>query len=376
MSQSSQAKPHAQVDSERIRLDKQLEIALLDALRDAYKEFNRTLFGRAMVLPTIELSDSRTAYAMWQGGVRRLSMSRHLVMEERWSTVLEVLKHEMAHQYVQEVLGRKEEPHGRVFRDVCRRFGIDSKATGLAQGPIGEVTGRGEDPMEKLFQTVSKLLALADSAEEHEAQAAMSAAQLLILKYNLKDVKNPRRSQQYSFCEVGKPAMRISEWERRLGSILVQHFFVEGIWIRSYQPRTGKYASVLEISGTEQNLKFATYVYDFLTHTAQTLWKQHQRRTQTKLNHDRRAFLAGVMQGFDEKLCKNKQVSTERGLVWVGDNQLSNYINRRHPNVRALRISSYQNTAAREKGKDAGRNIVLRKPITESAASRKKLLTS
>jgi len=79
------------------------------------------------------------------------------------------LKHEMAHQFVHEVLGEQEAPHGPAFRATCARLGIDQRAGGLPQ-PAQSADQR------RLLERVHKLLALAQSDNQHEAEAAAAAA--------------------------------------------------------------------------------------------------------------------------------------------------------------------------------------------------------
>ena len=63
-------------------------------------------------------------------------IARHLVLGHPWGAVVEVLKHEMAHQYVQEHLGVVDESaHGPAFRAVCEKLGIDGRAHGVPESP-------------------------------------------------------------------------------------------------------------------------------------------------------------------------------------------------------------------------------------------------
>jgi hypothetical protein len=66
---------------------------------------------------------SRSRLGRWIESTRTLEISRPLVLEQPWGIVVEVLKHEMAHQYVSEVLGeRHETAHGPNFRPVVQRL--------------------------------------------------------------------------------------------------------------------------------------------------------------------------------------------------------------------------------------------------------------
>ena len=52
-----------------------------------------------------------------------------MVGEAPWPAVVEVLKHEMAHQYVHETLGLAHTPpHGEAFQSACRLLRCDDRA--------------------------------------------------------------------------------------------------------------------------------------------------------------------------------------------------------------------------------------------------------
>ena len=85
-------------------------------------------------------------------------------------------------------------------------------------------------------------------------------------------------------------------------------------------------------------------------------------------------YLAGVMAGFADKLARQEAHSRSEGLVWVKDGDLATYFRRRHPYVRHVRHSGQRRTEAFAHGREAGRRIVLHKPVQASAESRGKLL--
>ena len=355
-------------------LSASLEVALLRELAEAYRTMNVSYFGRALRPPAIVLSSAASWLGRWLADTRTLEIGRRLVLEHPWTAVLEVLKHEMAHQYVDEVLGKTNERHGPVFRDVCIRRGIDPKASGLPEPATTGSPDRTDDD-ERVLARVARLLALAESANEHEAHAAMTAAQRLMLKYNLDAVAAQNaQKKRYAFRQLGRVSGRVQESERLLAGILGEHFFVEVIWVPAYRPAEGKRGSVLEASGTEANLEMAAYVHAFLTHTAEQLWLTHKREAAIQSNRDRQTFLAGVMLGFHEKLCNTRTVNQEQGLVWVGDAELETYYRRRHPHIRREHHAGNQRNSAREQGRRAGRDIVLHRPVSQGPSGGQKLL--
>ncbi|MGK3996783.1 SprT-like domain-containing protein [Sorangium sp. So ce1024] len=361
------------------RLSAELEAALVRELMEAYQTLNYTHFRRKLRSASIELSDAASRLGRWISEARAIEISRPLVLTQPWGVVIEVLKHEMAHQYVHEVLGVTDEAaHGPAFREVCARLGIDATASGMpaaAPSPAdpGAAAGGDAGADARILDRIARLLALADSPNANEAQAAMSAAQRLMLKYNL-DVAKARAARQYGFRHLGTPSGRVGESERIVGGILGKHFFVEAIWVPVYVPLEGKRGSILEICGTPANLEMAAYVHAFLHHTAEQLWREHKRAHGVKGDKDRRTYIAGVMLGFLEKLNTERKASAEQGLVWVRDADLDSYYRTRHPRVQHLRHTGNQRTAAHAHGREAGRKIVLHRPMQGATGERGLLL--
>ena len=159
------------------RLSAELERAALHAIIRTWDDLNGALFRFRLTRPALELVDSSSRLGRWHGGLRVIELSRSLLSDHGWGILVEVLKHELAHQYVDEVLGQPDDAmHGAVFRRVCEERGIDPSAAGVP----GVAKQAAVD--QHLLERIAKLLALAESSNENEAQASMSAAQRLMLK--------------------------------------------------------------------------------------------------------------------------------------------------------------------------------------------------
>ena len=352
-------------------LTAKLEAALLREIVEQYRLLAQAYFKGALALPQFELVMSRTHLGRWVDETRTIELSRPLVLEEPWGVVVEVLKHEMAHQYTSEVLGeRQEAAHGPTFRAVCKKLGIDAAATGKPSGRDAEHAGATH---RKIGERIAHLLALAESPNVHEAEAAMLAAQRLLLKHNLEQQK-AKLAQGYAFKHLGKPTGRTTEAERTLSLILSKHFFVEAIWVPVYRPLQGKRGSVLEICGTEENLEIAEYVHGYLVETAERLWSEHRKTHGIRSNRDRRTYLAGVMTGMNDKLSREAKKSKKAGLIWVADGDLASFFRARHPHVRHVRYGAKKRTDAYAHGREAGRQIVIHKGIKAKDADRGLLL--
>jgi hypothetical protein len=339
----------------RERLSAELARLSLRAARRVYEDLNQSLFRSALRTPAFELTDVAGRLGRWVGGARTLELSRALLVEHGWGVLVEVLKHEMAHQYADEVLGVTDEgPHGPTFRQICRERGIDPRAAGLPRSvPLAE---------EHVLERVAKLLALAESQNEHEAQAAMSAAQRLMLKHNLERVLADARTP-YDFRHLGTPSGRVGESQRLLAAILADHFFVEVIWVPVWRPLEGKRGSVLEVCGAPENLELAEYVHTFVNRTGERLFREYRKRGHGFGGRERERFLSGLMAGFRDKLEAERQKSRAQGLVWRGDGELHAFFRQRHPHIRMTRHATHSGTEAYARGREAGRRLVVHRGV-------------
>jgi len=360
------------MDDNVSHLSARLEAALLREVAEQYRHLATAYFKGALRLPQFELVPSRARLGRWILETRIVELSRPLVLEQPWGVVIEVLKHEMAHQYVTEILGEVgETAHGPRFRAVCEKLGIDAAASGMPIPQSGGAAGQTEHG--KVGERIARLLALAESPNAHEAEAAMAAAQRLLLKHNI-ELRQARTAHGYSWKHLGEATGRTTEAERVLSLILGKHFFVEAIWVPVYRPALGKRGSVLEICGTPENVEIAEYVHGYLVQTASRLWMEHKVEQGIYSNRERRTFLAGVMSGMSEKLAREAKKSQSAGLVWVADGDLDDFFRRRHPYVRHVRYAGQRRTDAYAHGREAGKKIVIHKGVKGNAEQRGLLL--
>ena len=349
------------------QLTVELERASLRALQLVYDELNRSLFKNRLQRVPLMFVEGGQRIGQWCSEPRRIELARQLLLDQGWGPLVEVLKHEMAHQYVEEALCVVDEgPHGHAFRSVCQERGIDAKAAGLPQ------SGTVDDEQQQVLGRIAKLLKLAQSSNIHEAETAMSVAQRLMLKYNLEHAMEPA-TRGYRFVHLGSPTGRVGESDRLLAALLSEHFFVEVIWVPVWRPLEGKRGSVLEVCGTEENVELARYAHAFLADTANRLWNQYRRERSLRGNAERREFIAGVIAGFRDKLAREKRRQQKEGLVWVGDAELSHFMKRRHPHVRWLRAAAKRRPESFTHGREAGKQIVLHKPVKSGAGGPKLL---
>lgn len=349
-------------------LSAELEAALLRELAELHATESWARFGDRLAAPRFALTDSTTRLGAWIRATRTIELARTLVLDRPWPDVVAVLQHEMAHQFVDEVLGvRDETAHGETFRRVCAERGIDAAAAGAPAAPAGAAP-----VAERALERVRKLLALAGSANRHEAEAAMQRAHELMLRHNL-EVAATIEARGFEVRHVGDPRRRTSAVESAILALLADCFFVQVIRIPVYLPREGRRGAVHELSGTRGNLELALHVHAFLLGTADRLWQANRGDARVRGGRDRLSYQAGVIEGFHDKLRGERRVLAGTGLVWRGDAQLDEFYRRRHPRI-VTRRSTVRAGGAHAAGREAGAGVVLHRPVADGPRSGRRLL--
>lgn len=333
-----------------------LEAALVRELRRLYDHRNELHFGSRMKTPVIVLSDTAKRLGQWLGRTRTLELSRPLVLSRPWLEVTSVLEHEMAHQYVDEVLRVVDEPpHGPTFARVCAERGIDARAAGM---PVPAESA----PDERVLDRIRKLLALAGSENQNEAELAMKKAHELMLRHNIEQAAT---NHAYDVVHLGAPSRRANPVELEVMGIISEFFFVEVIRVPVYLPHEGEHAQTFEVMGTRENVAMAEHVHAFLLGTADRLWKENRGDRRVRGGRDRLAYQCGVIRGFRDKLVGERKDLAGVGLVWVGDGNLDQFFRARYPRIKR-RTRYVRQSGAHAAGREAGRTVVLHKPVTAS----------
>jgi hypothetical protein len=104
-----------------IELTTELQNKLLRRLAESWVDLNYRHLHSVLRAPSIQLHDAERRWGAWQADKRLITISRRQVLCYTWDSVMETLKHEMAHQLVSELMHRDAEPpHGLAFKEACR----------------------------------------------------------------------------------------------------------------------------------------------------------------------------------------------------------------------------------------------------------------
>ncbi len=325
----------------------------------------------------------------WDPLLREMKFSHTLIHSHSWPIVLEILKHEIAHQLVTD-RGYNETGHGPIFKKFCQDLSVDPRfQRAQSEIPMNEIdfesaknlasTARDIDPEgQRLMEKIEKLLSLAQSNHQNEAVAAMEKVNELYEKYNIQRIQKKSDLHHYHYLIINLKSSKTKIQYSIISSILTEHYFVEVIHSDVYEPLTNRRFNTLEIFGTKENLLIAEYIFHFLNRTVEELWLQYARLHQQKGKH-KRSFQLGLLHGFDAKLRSSKTTrrtnltdpETTKALAKLEeDPALSLFIARKYPNLsRKKRGSNRVYGSTFEQGLADGKHIIIHKGLEKSGPS-------
>lgn len=348
---------------------------------ELYREYDHILFSyriRHLHPPLIMIADVTSIWGRWHPVTRTITISAALILNYKWDIVLEVLKHEIAHQVVSELFGG-DHTHGAAFKQACTMLGVAdwaAHASGELPRDIPSWRDRrlsGDD--ERLLRRAEKLLSLAASANEHEALLAMERVRELYERHNLDRLKAQRAASMVHLL-LSRGKKRIDIAESMIGSILVEHFFVKVIFSDSYDAQTQQRHKVLEVMGADENVLMAEYVYHFLYRQVHALWDEYRRRT-GKGVAAKASFIVGALTGFREKLRRHSVESTalageeKTALIALNGQELDDFVATRHPRLVTRNTGRTRRDAATyHEGHSQGSKLTLNKPVSQPSGPR------
>jgi hypothetical protein len=343
-------------------------------------------YHRVNLNPVVmKLSDMMSTWGTWDPFYRTITISTRLIRQHAWDVVLQVLKHEMAHQYVAEVMGVvSDTSHGDLFQTACKKLGVAAWAC-RASGEIPEhIPSLRERVLsaddERLLGRVEKLLSLAQSSNEHEALLAMERVRELYTRHNLRRLKNTSGDGHMDSLYLGRKKKKTDQVEAKILSILNQHFKVRVIHTNLFDSQTCQRYKAAEILGRRENVILAEYVFYFLLQQCDSLWLNYKNQTQSPANL-RRSYQLGVLSGFDEKLQKSSNIEASvareeslspadmKYLRVIERDEMDHFVARCYPRLAKKSFGRGQIDASSfASGQSEGRRLNLNRPL-QSAGS-------
>ena len=368
--------------STKIKIQQDLEHRILHGMACEWEAAWRCLDQDKQQLirkPTFAIKELKNQWGTWSPQKREIALSRQLVLNYPWDSIRDVLLHEMAHQMAQQLWNTPGQmPHGTAFKQACQLLRIDSAAS-ASYAPLQDRLLRDTSTAhDRHMLRVKKLLALAESKNRFEAEAAMAKAHELIARHNIELNRGDDRRQFLSIF-IGAPALRHPREDYYLANLLQDFYFVSGIWVPAYVIEKQKMGRVLEISGTAQNLKIADYVHGFIIQFIDAQWQNYNH--ERKMNRYRKTdFAVGIIEGFRNKLQLNVRKKKTKKDFWAliqkTDPRLQKYFKFKYPHTASVKkAASQQDARVLNDGKKLGKKLVIARGITERKTNELRLLT-
>ena len=219
------------------------------------------------------------------------------------------------------------------------------------------------DKTTPIIEKIKKLLALANSSNEHEAALAANHAQRLLSEYNLamSDIDTTPRPDRADTVEAVVPKV-LPKWLRHLCAGVSAAFDCQSV----HYPATGRMVFI----GVGADVEIACYTFGYLNRVVRKLCKNYLRHHVSVISSRHRellkqSYLLGVASTINIRL-RNQKVETpitvgalvpvKEGLIMLAMSELGKL-----KTVRSRK--SYINAAAYSKGQADGRQIEIHNGI-------------
>jgi len=327
--------------------------------------------GVSMATPMIEISEAHGYWGKWWPGRRTIVISTRLVRQHPWEVVLNVFRHEMAHQLVSENHGPAP-AHGDLFGTACERLGVPPEyrsASGALSDSRPLPNPLDHNHPQALLEKVRKLLALSESTNEHEALLAMRKARTMLEQHQL---PHPgERSSEYCSLVINLGSRKFSSHHRAIASLLKEHFQVEVVLASTYDATTCDSCKCLDLIGRPGQVKVAEYIFHFLENRLEQLWKHQRQLKPVGGRTSRNSYRLGVLKGFREKLAATVSASPAAPPshlpVRLTDPERDRFLACRYPRLHSNRGRSVSvNHEYYQAGQEAGRRLELRAGLGQS----------
>jgi hypothetical protein len=224
----------------------------------------------------------------------------------------------------------------------------------------------------RIIDKIRKLLALANSSNEHEAALAASHAQRLLSAHNLAmaDIESAQKPQSADKVEASV-SKTLPKWVRHLSAGVCTAFDCQGI----HHPATGK----LTFIGVGADVQIAAYTFAYLDKTVRklciTYMKHHVDDNTPNRQRElmRQSYYLGAISTITSRLREQKVQTpiTPGALVPIKEGLIKKAMSDIGPTRTVRSRRSYVNSNAYTKGQEDGQQIGMHKGISGSTTSQK-----
>lgn len=276
--------------------------------RQLYEEFDGICYAYRIKLskPLIVLERMGKTLGLWDALSCEIKINFDFILSQPWEQVIGILKHEMAHQIVSQIFQVEEEPHGARFKTACDLIAVPVWArSATIHEPFENwdlLKVFSPSPTEQaILRKVEKLLALAQSANEHEAVAAVKKVKELSDAYQIHEASFLKKDD-YDTLTICHEKKAIPYYQKKICSILIEFFFVRVVFSQIFDARTLQTYKIMVLLGTKSHLQIAEYVYWFLFRQLPSLFETYKQTKGQLARRSRDSFYLGVLEGFSKQL--------------------------------------------------------------------------
>lgn len=269
--------------------------------------------------------EGKNTLGYFQADLFEIGLNKCFVYDQKH--LIDTLRHELAHYYCW--IKYRDLTHSVLYRQTCQTFGWPAHVS------KARLTQETTTPP-AIASRIHKLLALSNSTNPHEAQAALLKARTLLKKHPL----DPEPDRIVKRVLSGKRST--PKWHT-IASIL-KTFGVYPIFNKGHN------TAYLEIFGSKENVLTADYVTAFLNQELEILWKAQKHLKGATARH---SFFDGIAKGYLAEISDN-----EEGLI-----PLENQLSLAYPHLRMAKSERKHNAKAHQEGKKWGKKLKIRSPI-------------
>lgn len=354
-----------------------------------YKEYTNLCYAYNINLRPVSIiiKDIQSSLGYWCPQTRSITIATDLVNNHSWNIVIEVLKHEMAHQYVSEIMCSND-GHKHDFQKACHLLRVKSwarKSTIILQNIDHRQDNHLDETEKKLIRWTTKLLALRSSSNEKESFSALEKVKRLNQKYNIQQLIK-KKDVDHNTLIINHKRRRVEHFQVLIGNILINHFMVKIIYSSIYNSKKFHEEKTIEIIGTSTNIEIAEYVYWFLYNQIRFFWNDYKNKKKLKGVRTKNNFYQGILDGFDRQLRLTRKEETnkkdmqtkENSLIKLkGEKELIAYLHYKYPKLSTThRYALTRLDSCYHEGQKIGYQLTLKKGLKNQKPYSIRLLNS
>ncbi|MBL6988476.1 MAG: DUF2786 domain-containing protein [Bacteriovoracaceae bacterium] len=289
-----------------------------------------------------------------------IGINRCLMYKAKVAVIKNILRHELAHYFTYiNYQGYSDLlPHGKEFRQVCTQNGLGvDVACAVADIKKENDLLEGDLKSEKVIEKIKKLLTLASSENQNEAQLATLKANQLMLQHNL-DTMSLSHCDEHDIEYFVKLILKCKRYTPKISAItqILSEFFVFPV----------KTSQGVEVTGTRANIDNAEYIAKFLDYELSKIWKTVKSKNPAL---KQKPFMVALSHSYKQKLKQAKRkipcadqnalVAIDKNISWAAQGLYGGLYN--------SYTSSYQHChKSALQGQKAGENLCINRAVSSS----------